>query len=298
MSDTLQSSVPLANGAEQKGRPVGLLFVALPILLIAVFLFFPALRSIFSTIYVKQPDGTYNWSIASYLFFFTDGYSLTNLGRTLWTTVVTMILLIVVNLPIAIYLRFSKSRLAIFVQVLALFPMFVPGIIIVYALIRYMGPNGLLQTLLELVGINGFQSPYLTPWGPVIGMLWDAMPFTLLVLTAGMSSIPTSAIEAAEDVGAGRLRILTSIILPQIKNSLLVVTSLNFLGLFGQAFMPFMLGPTSPEMMGPFMLRTFSTVRDPLQASTQATIVFALCSVAGLAYVRSIAKRRAAEAVK
>jgi putative spermidine/putrescine transport system permease protein len=298
MTDTLQGSNPTPSKAVPKGRPYGLLFIALPVVLIVAFLFFPALRSIFGTIWVKQPDGSYSFSLKTYQFFFSDAYSLRNLMQTLWTTVVTMILLIVVNLPIAIYLRFSKSKLAIFVQVLALFPMFVPGIIIVYALIRYMGPNGLLQTLLEAVGIFGFQSPYLTPWGPVIGMLWDAMPFTLLVLTAGMSAIPTSAIEAAEDVGASRMRILISIILPQIKNSLLVVTSLNFLGLFGQAFMPFMLGPTSPEMMGPFMLRTFSSVRDPLQAATQATIVFALCSLAGLAYVRSIAKRRAEEVVK
>lgn len=298
MSDTLSSAPAPASTPLVKWRPTGLLFIAAPILLIAIFLFYPALRSIWGTIYVRQPDGSYAFSIASYLYFFSDSYSLTNLGRTFWTTIVTMVLLIVINLPIAIYLRFSGGRLAVFIQVLALFPMFVPGIVIVYALIRYLGPNGLLQTLLEVVGITGFQSPYLTPWGPVIGMVWDAMPFTLLVLTAGMSGIATSAIEAAQDVGAGRLRILFSIILPQIKNSLLVVTSLNFLGLFGQAFMPFMLGPTSPEMMGPFMLRTFSTVRDPLQAATQATIVFALCSVAGLAYVRSIAKRRAAELVK
>ena len=298
MSDTLSSATAPASAPLTKWRPTGLLFIAAPILLIAIFLFYPALRSIWGTIYVRQPDGSYAFSIASYLYFFSDSYSLTNLGRTFWTTIVTMVLLIAINLPIAIYLRFSGSRLAVFIQVLALFPMFVPGIVIVYALIRYLGPNGLLQTLLEVVGIGGFQSPYLTPWGPVIGMVWDAMPFTLLVLTAGMSGIATSAIEAAQDVGAGRMRILFSIILPQIKNSLLVVTSLNFLGLFGQAFMPFMLGPTSPEMMGPFMLRTFSTVRDPLQAATQATIVFALCSVAGLAYVRSIARRRAAELVK
>ena len=298
MSDTLSSATAPASAPLTKWRPTGLLFIAAPILLIAIFLFYPALRSIWGTIYVRQPDGSYAFSIASYLYFFSDSYSLTNLGRTFWTTIVTMVLLIAINLPIAIYLRFSGSRLAVFIQVLALFPMFVPGIVIVYALIRYLGPNGLLQTLLEVVGIGGFQSPYLTPWGPVIGMVWDAMPFTLLVLTAGMSGIATSAIEAAQDVGAGRIRILFSIILPQIKNSLLVVTSLNFLGLFGQAFMPFMLGPTSPEMMGPFMLRTFSTVRDPLQAATQATIVFALCSVAGLAYVRSIARRRAAELVK
>jgi putative spermidine/putrescine transport system permease protein len=278
--------------------PWGLLFIALPVAMIVLFLFYPSARSILSTLYVAGPDGVKRWTVASYQFFFTDAYSLANLARTFWTTFVTLALLIAVNLPIAVYLRFTSGRLAVVIQTLALFPMFVPGVVIVYALIRYLGPNGLLQTLLEHAGITGFVSPYLTPWGPVIGLLWDGMPFTLLVLTAGMATISTAQIEAARDVGAGRLRILISIILPQIRNSLLVACSLNFLGLFGQAFIPFMLGPTTPEMMGPFMLRTFSTVRDPVQAATQATVVFAICSLAGLAYVRSIAKRRAAGLAK
>lgn len=269
----------------------GLAFIAIPVSAIAIFLFYPAALSIIGTLVRHDADGGYHLSIDSYIFFFTDSYSLTNLGRTLWTTVVTLILLIAVNLPIALYMRFTKGPLASVIQALALFPMFVPGIIICYALIRYMGPNGWLQSLLELVGFHHYASPHLTPWGPVIGLIWDGMPLTLLILISGLSNISDASIEAARDVGAGRLRILVSIITPEITHSLLIVSALNFLGIFGQALMPFMLGPTNPEMMGPFMLRTFSSVRDPLQASTQATITFLICSLAGIAYVRSIARR-------
>ncbi|MGV1868614.1 MULTISPECIES: ABC transporter permease [unclassified Rhizobium] len=271
----------------------GLLLIALPVLLIAVFLFYPAVLTILSTVLRKSPDGGTRLTFSSYVFFFSDPYSLANLMRTFWTTFVSLALLIAITLPIALYMRFSRGWLASLIQGLALFPMFVPGIIVCYALIRYMGPNGWLQSLLTKVKIPGYHSPYLTPWGPVIGLIWDGMPLALLILVSGLSNISDTSIEAARDIGARKLRILRSIILPQMKHSLLIVAALNFLGFFGQALMPFMLGPTAPEMMGPFMLRTFASVRDPVQAATQATITFMICSIAGLAYVRSVSTRRA-----
>lgn len=292
MSDTLSSATAPASTPLVKWRPTGLLFIAAPILLIAVFLFYPALRSIWGTIYVRQPDGSYAFSIASYLYFFSDSYSLINLGRTFWTTIVTMVLLIVINLPIAIYLRFKGGRLAVFIQVLALFPMFVPGIVIVYALIRYLGPNGLLQTLLEVVGIGGFQSPYLTPWGPVIGLVWDNIPLTVLILVSGLGAVSNQAVEAARDVGAKPLALFWYIILPRMWTSVAVVVSFTMLGLFASFTLPYVLGPASPEMMGPFMQRTFRDLRDPEMALTQATVTMVFCIAFGLFYVRAVARNR------
>lgn len=266
-------------------------FIAIPILSIVVFLFYPAALAIVGTLFHERPAGGVGFDVSNYIFFLTDTYSLANLGRTLWTTAVSLLVVIAVNLPIALYMRFTKGRLAAVIQAMALFPMFVPGIIICYALIRYLGPNGWLQGLLTFVGFSHFASPITTPWGPVIGLIWDGMPMTLLILISGLSTISDASVEAARDVGAGRMRIFSAIVLPQIMHSILIVSALNFLGFFGQVLMPFMLGPTNPEMMGPFMLRTFVSVRDPLQAATQATVTFLICSLAGLAYVRSIANR-------
>jgi ABC-type spermidine/putrescine transport system permease subunit I len=267
-------------------------FIAIPVMAIVIFLFYPAALAIFGTLFHQRPEGGVGLDFSSYVFFFTDPYSLANLFRTLWTTVAALVLIIAVNLPIALYMRFTKGWLSALIQGLALFPMFVPGIIICYALIRYLGPNGWLQSLLTSVGFTHYASPITTPWGPVIGLIWDGMPMTLLILISGLSTISDASIEAAKDVGAGRLRLFRSIILPQISHSILIVSALNFLGFFGQVLMPFMLGPTNPEMMGPFMLRTFVSVRDPLQAATQATINFLICSLAGLIYIRSLATRK------
>ena len=274
---------------EARRFPVGLLLVAAPVLLVAVFVLLPAIAAIVSTL---RPDPSSGWSLSSYTRFFGDPLSTGNLLFTLFSTIVTSASLLLVCLPVALYLRFSSGRLPAFVQSVAVFPLFVPGIIVGYALIRFMGPNGTIQTMLHGLGIEGFRSPYLTPLGTVIGLVWEGIPLTLLILLSGLAQIPDAAVEAARDVGAGSLRILTGIILPLIRNALTVAFSLSFLGVFGAFTMPYLLGPASPEMMGVFMQRTFSELQDPVQAQTQAVLCFLFCAVVGVVYVRSVARSR------
>ena len=271
---------------------MGLLLVALPVLLVLWLIVWPILIAAFETVRVATADGGAEWSLKSYVFFFTDAYSLGNLWLTLWTTSVTGVLLLVFSFPIALYLRFAEGRLPALVQSLAVFPLFVPSIILAYALIRAVGPNGTLDTLLHAVGLPKIKSPYLTPWGPVIGLTWDNLPLTVLILMAGLNNVSNAAIEPARDVGAGRFVILRDIILPRVWTALLVALSFDVLGIFSAFTFPYLLGPASPEMMGPFMQRTFSDLNDPVSAQTQAVVTFLFCALFGIFYVRAIAKGR------
>lgn len=284
------TTVPVAP---ERRRPIGLLLVAIPVLLVLWMVIWPIISAVITTVWVKTPDGS-AFSIETYRFFFSDGYSLSNLSITLWTTGVCAILLLLVCLPIALYLRFSDSRVAGYVQSLAIFPMFVPSIILSFAFIRVLGPNGMADLLLNAVGLPKIRSPYLTPWGPVIGLVWDNIPLTVLILLSGLGNISNQAIEAARDVGAGKIALLWHIILPRISNSILVAISFAVLGIFSAFTLPYVLGPAAPEMMGPFMQRTFRELFDPQTAITQAVITFGFCIVFGLFYVRSVAKNQAA----
>lgn len=271
---------------------VGLLLVALPVSLVAWLVIWPIISAIVRTVWRSSPEGVAGFDLSSYIFFFSDAYSLNNLSLTLWTTAVCALLLLVVSLPIALYLRFAKGPIASYVQALAILPMFVPSIILAYALIRVLGPNGMVDLLLNFAGLPKLRTPYLTPWGPVIGLVWDNIPLTVLILLSGLGSVGNMAIEAARDVGASRLQVLWHIILPQIANSVLVALSFAVLGIFSAFTLPYLLGPASPEMMGPFMQRTFRDLNDPVGAITQAVITFGFCIVFGLFYVRSVARNQ------
>ncbi|HEY0034634.1 MAG TPA: ABC transporter permease subunit [Devosia sp.] len=277
--------------SQTRRRPIGLLLVAIPVLLVAWLIIWPIISAVVTTLWVATPEGA-QFSTDTYRFFFSDGYSLSNLSMTLWTTGVCAVFLLVLCLPIALYLRFSDSKVAGYVQGLAIFPMFVPSIILSFAFIRVLGPNGTVDLLLNAVGLPKIRSPYLTPWGPVIGLVWDNIPLTVLILLSGLGNVSNQAIEAARDVGAGKLQVLWHIILPRIGNSVLVAISFAVLGIFSSFTLPYVLGPAAPEMMGPFMQRTFRDLFDPRNAITQAVITFGFCIVFGLFYVRSVAKNR------
>ena len=287
---TTDTAGPLPVQAKSR-RPIGLLLVAVPVMLVVWLIIWPIISAVIQTIWIKTPLGT-QFSLETYQFFFSDGYSLSNLSMTLWTTGVCAVLLLVVCLPIALYLRFSDSKVAAYVQGLAIFPMFVPSIILSFAFIRVLGPNGTVDLLLNAVSLPKIRSPYLTPWGPVIGLVWDNIPLTVLILLSGLGNVSNQAVEAARDVGAGKLQVLWHIILPRISNTILVAISFAVLGIFSAFTLPYVLGPAAPEMMGPFMQRTFRELLNPTTAITQAVITFGFCIVFGLFYVRSVAKNR------
>ncbi|ALJ82707.1 ABC transporter permease [Ketogulonicigenium vulgare] len=281
-ADTSAAKMPKTAG----GRGlIGLLLVAVPVGLLAWLIIFPIFNALWRTMVV---DG--GVSVETYAFFFTDAYSLRNLWLTIWVTAVCAALLMAICLPIALYLRFAKSRVAAVVQGLALFPLFVPSVILAYALIRTIGPNGAVDILLVNMGLPKIVSPYLTPWGPVIGLVWDNIPLTVLLLVAGLGGVSDNAVEAARDAGAGKIAVFRHVIIPQIGNSVLVVLSFTVLGIFSAFTFPYVLGGASPEMMGPFMQRTFGQLFDTRMAMTQAVITFAICAVFGAFYVRSIAR--------
>jgi putative spermidine/putrescine transport system permease protein len=169
----------------------------------------------------------------------------------------------------------------------------VPGIIAAYALIRFLGANGWLERFLDvLFGYEGYVSPYLRPSGIVVGLVWEGIPITVLILTAGLSQISDGLLETAQDVGANRLQIMVRIVLPLLTRSMLIVMTLNFLGAFGSFTIPYLLGPASPEMMGVYMRRTFYDSNQPNRAQVQAVITFIISALVSILYVRSVVRQR------
>jgi putative spermidine/putrescine transport system permease protein len=98
-------------------------------------------------------------------FFFTDGYSLGNLWITIWTTAVCDgdpdDDLRCPSRSTCGSRRGARGR----VQALAIFPLFVPSIILAYAFIRVLGPNGMVDIILANVGLPRCARPISRPGG-------------------------------------------------------------------------------------------------------------------------------------
>lgn len=274
----------------------GYALIFLPLLVMGTLIVYPAFLSVADTVTERNSAGGLRFSLSDYAEFFATPLAVRNLLFSLRITVVTVVVLFLIGFPISLYLRFTLGRLGGVIQILALFPLFVPGIIAAYALIRFIGDNGWLERILHLLtGYEGYTSPYLRPAGIVVGLAWEGISITVLIMTAGLSQIPDPMLETAKDVGANRWQTFWRITLPLMKRSVMIVLTLNFLTVFGSFTIPYLLGPASPEMMGPYMRRTFYDANLPSRAQVQAVITFLISGVISLLYVRSVVSQKVEE---
>lgn len=284
--------------AASRGRLAGLgealagfALVAVPAAILFLLVLVPAAVSVIGTFLVRDGGATHV-SLAKYGAFFSDRYSRDNLIYTLVLTSAAAASAVTIATGIAVYLRLAGGRIAGLVQTLALFPLFVPSIIISYAMMRFLGPHGALDIVLQKFGFNGYVTPYLTPVGPYIAFVWESIPFPVLVITAGFAQVSDDALDAARDLGAGWTRVLGEILLPQAKRAILIAFTLIFLLTFGSYTIAALLGPAAPEMMSVFMLRTFGDLNRPEEAEVQAVVAFLVCAILGTVYVRLIAEEK------
>ncbi len=281
-------ALPMAGAARRwpvNGEMLaGWALIAAPLLVLFLLVLLPAGSAIINSFLIATGE-TSRFGLDRYQAFFGDSYSLANLRYTIILTTASSLTAVLISLGIALYLRFSSGRISAFIHALSLFPLFVPSVVISFALLRFLGPNGVLQLLLESIGISGYRTPYLTPVGPFIGFVWESIPLPALILTAALGQVSSHALEAARDLGGGPFRIFGEILLPQIQRSLLIAFALVFLGTIASYTIPYVLGPAAPEMMGPFMARTYGNLQEPETAELQAVIVLGIAAIVGLLYM-------------
>lgn len=199
-------------------------------------------------------------------------------------TFATVALVLVIGYVLALYVRFSSGRVPSIVRSLYLTPMFVPVVIASYALITFYTGRGELQALLAHLGL-GYKPVIFHASGIIIGQIWANIPFAVLMLGSGLDAIAQELVEAAQDVGAGPLRILWRIILPLNLVPAMIVATFTFLGVVGSFTIPFLIGPNAPQMIGVAMQAYFTSYQQPQAAAAMAVMAFLASAVAGVLYV-------------
>ena len=76
----------------------------------------------------------------------------------------------------------------------------------------------------------------------------------------------------------------------------LIILIFSIIGILGSFTIPYLLGPTAPQMLGPLLQATFADYREPLQADALAVISFLLAALVGMAYVIAVARRASSAA--
>src|ERR1700737_3834098 len=96
-------------------------------------------------------------------------------------------------------------------------PLFIPFIVAAQCMRTFLAKNGMLNNALDLLGLVDVSNlSGLLDWrGIIVTFVWKETPFVALLVSGAMAAVDRASIEAARNLGAGSLRILVEILLPQ-----------------------------------------------------------------------------------
>ena len=152
-----------------------------------------------------------------------EGFTLNNitgLGRyasvfffSLLLAVIATVICLVVAYPVSFFLSRMRAGRQGVMLMLVMLPMWINFLLRTYAWLTLLERNGLINRFLGLFGIGPFEMAN-TPGAVILGMVYNYLPYMILPLYTAMLKIHNSIIEAAEDLGAGRLHTVLRVILP------------------------------------------------------------------------------------
>ncbi len=163
--------------------------------------------------YYAFTDSSGAFSTNNILRIFQPGYLpvlLDSLRLSLYCTVLCLL----IGYPTAYFLAsrdFSENKMLV---VLILLPMWMNFLLRTYAMMTILENNGLVNLLLEKLGLNKIQ--FIGTEGAVLlGMVYNFLPFMVLPVYTALKKLDARVIEAAEDLGANPIRVITRVIIPQ-----------------------------------------------------------------------------------
>ncbi len=149
----------------------------------------------------------------------------------------TTLLLLLLGLPLAYWLAFSRLRFRFLVEAVVALPLVLPPTVLGFYVLLALGPKSPLgQAYAALFG----QGLPFTFQGLLLASVLYSLPFAVQPFTAALAGVDRRLIEASWCLGASRLRTLARVVVPLARRGLvsgLVLTFAHTLGEFGVVLM-------------------------------------------------------------
>jgi len=233
------------------GRARALGFVAPALLLIGIFLVFPALWTIYIGLTDYRLTGPSSVApslvgLSNYLEALNDAL----FGNALWLTVLFVFGSAVIGqnllgFALAWTLRSAAPWLRRLVEGLVLLAWILPSVVVAYLWIAVLDRSG--GTLNALLGTPGTAWLIKYPMACLIVFnTWRGTAFSMMLYGSALAAVPPSQLETARMVGAGRLQTVRDVVFPHIRGHVLTNTLLISLWTFND-FTPFLLTAGGPN---------------------------------------------------
>ena len=192
--------------------------------------------------------------------------------QALWLTLrlatTTTLVLLLIGIPLAYWIVLTHARWRPLVEAATTLPLLLPPTVLGFYLLVLLGPaTAFGRTATRLLGHPlAFTFSVL-----VIGSVLYSLPFAVQPLAAGFRAVDPALIEQAQLLGAGRLRILTRILLPLSTHSLIAAAALCFTHTIGEFGVVLMIGGDIPGATRTLSIAIYDQVQDFSYAAANRT---------------------------
>lgn len=163
---------------------------------------------------------------------------------------------LVIGYPLAYFMSRQSPRAQKILMVLVMLPMWCNLLIRTYALMALLDNGGLLNALLEKIGLHKV-SIVGTNFGVILGMVYDFLPYMVLPIFTAMTKLDKRYIEASHDLGCNGWQTMTRVIMPLTVSGVISGITMVFVPSISTFYISQKLGAGKIDLVGDTIERLF-----------------------------------------
>ena len=226
----------------------------------------------------KDEAVQFSLHLRGYILLLTDSLYFATYLNSVKIAAITTLCCVLIGYPIAYYIARSSPSVRNLLLLGVILPFWTSLLLRVYAWVGILRNDGLLNNLLQALGI--ISSPleiYRTDLAVYIGMVYAYLPFFILPLYATLVKMDLRLLEAAYDLGAKPWQAFWQITVPLSRQGVIAGAMLVFIPAVGEYVIPEMLGGANTLMMGRVMWNEFFNNTDwPMASAVTCVMVLLL----------------------
>lgn len=206
--------------------------------------------------------------------------------RSLWLSVVTTLVCLVLAYPLAYYIGTRSARVRNVLLVLVMIPFWSNFLVRTYAWRVLLGRSGPVTAVTSALGLTDTPMIF-TVNAVLIGLVYGFLPFMVLPLYAAIERMDWSLVEAARDLYASGWQAFRNITWPLSRPGVIAGSILVFIPAFGAYVTPEILGGSKTTLLGSYIVRQFLQARDAPFGSALSFVLMSVMLGATVVYFRA-----------
>ena len=283
-------------------RNVGILFVAPALIYMIVFMGYPIVNNIILSFHdvnlrtLLSPDKPFV-ALNNYIQIFKDAVFRTSLWNTFVFTMGSLVFQFLIGLLLALFFtqdfKFAKP-----IRGLLMMPWMIPITVTALIFKFIFGTDvGILNYILKSLGLIGQNIDWLTSPGTamiavVAANVWIGIPFNMILISTGLTTIPSELYESASMDGAGKLQSFFKITLPLLRPTIESVLILGFIYTFKVFDLVYVMtggGPVnSTQMLSSYSYKLSFVEFKYSLGSAVANVLFVILLIVSVFYLKFV----------